>query len=66
MTFTWGVDPPLDDARRVEIGLGERFESREAAEAWLSSVWPELADVGVVTVMLVADGQPVYTMALDE
>ena len=67
MAYQWmtpGIE--LDDAERAELGLDESFDDREAAEAWCGLNWPLLADAGVEVVTLTDNGEPVYTMDLDE
>jgi hypothetical protein len=41
------------DARGTESGASDRFEDRDAAEAWLSGSWEELLEGGVEAVELV-------------
>ncbi len=36
------------------------FADQQAAEAWLSAHWPDLADAGVDEVTLLCDGEVVY------
>jgi hypothetical protein len=36
------------------------FTDQQAAEAWLSAHWPDLADAGVDEVTLLCDGEVVY------
>lgn len=47
-------------------GASKEFESRDAAEAWLSDSWPKLADGRVEEVELAEDGEVAYRMSLSE
>jgi hypothetical protein len=55
------------DAGGLELGRSERFEDPEAAEAWLSVSWRDLADMGVQEVALVdrTRERHVYRMGLE-
>jgi len=66
MAFVWRVDPPVDEATRDDLGLDEAFPTRDDAQAWLSTVWPELVDAGVEQVTMVDGDTPVYTMSLND
>jgi len=54
------------DAGGLELGRSERFEDPEAAEAWLSVSWRDLAEMGVEEVALVdrTRERHVYRMGL--
>jgi hypothetical protein len=49
-----------------ELGRSSRFEDPEAAEAWISISWPDLAANGVENVVLFdhSCGRHVYRMGL--
>jgi len=60
-TFDCGT---VDDPYLAE-DLARGWDTREEAESWLTSVYADLADLGVSEVILMEDGTPVYTMGLD-
>jgi hypothetical protein len=61
MSWTWRY------VTRGEVcGASKEFESRDAAEAWLSESWPKLADSRIEEVELAEDGEATYRMKLGE
>jgi hypothetical protein len=54
------------DASGTETGSSDRFDDREAAEAWLGETWAELLDRGVEEVALTDGGRTLYRMGLRE
>ncbi|MFL6163124.1 MAG: hypothetical protein ACJ74U_12945 [Jatrophihabitantaceae bacterium] len=55
MTWTWQYQP---DGTAAEPSGS--FSSQSDAESWLGESWRELAEAGVVGVVLLRDGDPVY------
>ena len=65
--MTWFLHTPVEvqDCDLAEdMSLG--WQSREEAEAWLSSAYPDLLAEDIHEVVLLDGEQVVYTMALDE
>ncbi len=60
MTYIWKAAPAPAPETAEHLGLTAEFGSQAAAEAWFAGVWPELADAGVASVSLYADGELVY------
>ena len=60
MAWTW----TLFDSGGTEIRTSEDFESKEAAEAWMTSTWSQLAAEGAASVSLREDGNEDYLMSL--
>ena len=60
MAWTW----TLFDAQGGEMRSSEDFDSKEAAEAWMTSSWSQLAEEGAASVSLRNDGDEEYLMSL--
>ncbi len=61
MAFQWHADVPVDEE------LNPSFPSQAAAEAWLSSFWFDLTEVGATQVSLYEEDRLIYgPMSLDE
>jgi hypothetical protein len=52
------------DAAGLEAGRSDEFTDREAADAWLTERWAELAEAGVDAVELVEEGNATFRMSL--
>jgi len=63
MRYTFDCGTVDDPYLREDLDRG--WDTREQAESWLSSVYADLADLGVREVTLLEDGTPVFTMGLD-
>jgi hypothetical protein len=55
MAWTWQYQP--DGTAAEQSGS---FSSQSDAESWLGECWRELAEAGVVGVLLLHDGERVY------
>lgn len=65
MAWTWRY-LDADGADKAQAGLpAESFTSRGDAESWMGENWQELAEGGVVRVVLAEDGEETYTMSLE-
>ncbi|WP_121179913.1 hypothetical protein [Nocardiopsis sp. Huas11] len=65
MAWTWRY-LDADGAHKAEEELpAESFTSRGDAESWMGENWQELAEGGVVRVVLAEDGEETYTMSLE-
>ncbi|WP_130865009.1 hypothetical protein [Acidipropionibacterium timonense] len=64
MSFSWVLTQPHLSVAIAEdlaaLGAGNTYDTREDAEAWLSSAWEDLAEIGVEAVTLLEDETPVY------
>lgn len=65
--MTWAWRYYRDDAGE-SCGGSKGFDTREAAEAWLSETWTKLDAAGIREVELVEGGsnEPAYRMSLTE
>jgi len=63
VSFTFECGTVSDPYLAEDLARG--WDSRGAAESWLSTVYADLLDEGVREVTLVDNGAPVYTMSLD-
>ena len=55
-----------EDAAGAEMPSPERFATSEDAERWLAERWAALRAEGATHVSLLADGEVVYRMSLEE
>lgn len=61
MSYRWEPSSGSFDAAELEeIGMGKAFDSKEAAEEWLTLFFDDLVDVGVTDVTLMEEERVVY------
>jgi hypothetical protein len=61
VSWAWGYV-----TRGEACGASKEFESRDAAEAWLSESWTKLVESRIEEVELAEDGEVAYRMKLSE
>jgi hypothetical protein len=61
MSWFWRAEVPGSEPPGLaETGFADAFASQAEAEAWLTSSYPELAELGVRTVALYEEERLVY------
>jgi len=61
--YRWQLQPEVD----IDLGQDDGFADQGDAEAWLSAMYPDLAEAGVAAVSLYDGETLVYgPMSLDE